>query len=335
MLALLGLAFSQVIGSGPCPAGRLVKEVSVARYSPWCCAGESYVHFEDVSSALMEEMKGKFVTVAPQTDPSLEFPTSAYLISNGMTLQFRHDGNQTWENETAGTLHPYLYLAYSAYPINYPPNEPATASTYYSIGANRDSAIYNAYTNQDGPAVFRIYVDECPFPPSPPPPPPTVAMCHEGYWPLYMTEAEAVAVAPMGTASAHAIKGVDFYMPDGFDGALHAENDATWCPWHSKTLPPFPPPSPAHPPSPPPPAPPPASPPPYEVPVPLQVVLMIIVATILLCAAVLCISWHLWYGSTRTRPVPVQQRPPAAAAAAELLPDLRRTLRARSSSLLP
>ena len=170
----------------------------MARYSPWCCAGESYVHFEDVSSALMEEMKGKFVTVAPQTDPSLEFPTSAYLISNGMTLQFRHDGNQTWENETAGTLHPYLYLAYSSYPINYPPNEPATASTYYSIGANRDSAIYNAHTNQDGPAVFRIYADECPFPPSPPPPPPTVAMCHEGYWPLYMTEAEAVAVSPLG-----------------------------------------------------------------------------------------------------------------------------------------
>ena len=107
----------------------------------------------------------------------------------------------------------------------------------------------------------------------------------------------------------HPINGVDFYMPKGFDGALHAEH-ATFCPWHSKTLPPFPPPSPAHPPSPPPPMPPPASPPPYEVPVPLQVVFMIIAATIILCSAVLCISWHLWYGSTRTRPIPLQQRPP-------------------------
>lgn len=309
MLALLGLAAAQVIGDPPCPNGRLVREVQIPRYSPWCCAGESYVHFEDVSSALMEEMKGKFVTVAPQTDPSLEFPTSAYLISNGMTLQFRHDGNQTWENETAGTMVPYLYLSYSSYPINYPPNEPATANTYYSIGANRDEAIYVAYTKQDGPAVFRIYADECPFPPSPPPPPPTVAMCHEGYWPLYMTEAEAVAVSPLGHADVHPINGVDFYMPKGFDGALHAEH-ATFCPWHSKTLPPFPPPSPAHPPSPPPPMPPPASPPPYEVPVPLQVVFMIIAATIILCSAVLCISWHLWYGSTRTRPIPLQQRPP-------------------------
>ena len=143
---------------------------------------------------------GKYVTVAPQSDTSLEFPTPAYLIANDMTLEFRNDGNRTWENETAGTLHPYLYLAYSSYPIDYPPNEPATANTYYSIGANRDSDAYNAHAHQDGPAVFRIYADECPFPPSAPPPPPTVAMCHEGYWPLYMTEAEAVALSPMGTA---------------------------------------------------------------------------------------------------------------------------------------
>ena len=308
MLALLGLAAAQVIGDPPCPNGRLVREVSIPRYAPWCCAGESYVHFEDVSSALMEEMKGKFVTVAPQTDPSLEFPTSAYLISNGMTLQFRHDGNQTWENETAGTMVPYLYLSYSSYPINYPPNEPATADTYYSIGANRDSVIYNAHTKQDGPAVFRFYADECPFPPSPPPPPPVVAMCHEGYWPLYVTEAEAVAVSPLGHADVHPIKGVDFYMPKGFDGALHAENDATWCPWHAKTLPPFPPPSPELPPSPPPPMHPPASPPPYQMPVPLQVVLLVVFPVgLILCFVTMCVSWHLWYGSSRKQAVKTRE----------------------------
>lgn len=308
MLALLGLALSQVIGTPPCPNGRLVREVPIPRYSPWCCAGESYVWFDDLASAHIEEMMGKYVTVAPQSDTSLEFPTPAYLIDNDMTLEFRNDGNRTWENETAGTLHPYLYLAYSSYPIDYPPNEPATANTYYSIGANRDSNAYNAHAHQDGPAVFRIYADECPFPPSAPPPPPTVAMCHEGYWPLYMTEAEAVALSPMGTAHTHTFKGADFYMPDGFDGALHAENDATWCPWHSKTLPPFPPPSPALPPSPPPPMYPPASPPPYQVPVPLQVVFLIIGAGLILCAAVMCISWHLWYGSTKTKPVALRQQ---------------------------
>ena len=49
--------------------------------------------------------------------------------------QFRDGGNQTWLNETAGTLNPHLYMSYSTYPANYPPNEPATADTYYSIGA--------------------------------------------------------------------------------------------------------------------------------------------------------------------------------------------------------
>lgn len=301
MLALLGLALSQ------CESGRLVKEVQIPRYSPWCCAGESYIHFEDISPELMVEMKGKFVTVAPQADTSLEFPTSEYLIDNDMQLQFRDDGNATWENETAGTLHPYLYLSYTNYPSDYPPNEPATANTHYSIGANRDSGVYDAHAHQDGPALFRIYVDECPFPPSAPPPPPTVAMCHEGYWPLYMTETEAVAMAPMGTAHVHTFKGADFYMPDGFDGALHAENGATWCPWHSKTLPPFPPPSPAIPPSPPPPMHPPSAPPPYQVPVPLQVVFLVIGAGLILCLAVVCISWHLWYGSTKTKPITLRQ----------------------------
>ena len=76
MLALLGLALSQAGGGDPCPNGRLVKEVPIPRYAPWCCAGESYVHFEDLEASLIEEMKGKFVTVAPQTDTSLEFPTS-------------------------------------------------------------------------------------------------------------------------------------------------------------------------------------------------------------------------------------------------------------------
>ena len=300
MLALLGLALSQ------CESGRLVAEISVARYAPFCCAGESYVWFEDVTSAQMETLKNAFVTVAPQTDTSLELPTSEYLISNDMRLQFRDDGNQTW-NETSGAMEPaYLYLSYSNYPPDYPPNEPATANTYFSIGANRDQAVYDAYTALDGPALFRVYVDECNSPPSHPPPPPTVAMCHEGYWPLYMTEGEAMMMSDLGTAHVHTFGGVDFYMPDAFPGALHAEN--SWCPWHSKTIPPFPPPSPKAPPTPPPPLAPPSAPPPYELPVPVQVVLMVIGAGLILCIAVACISWHLWYGSARTKAtLPVRQ----------------------------
>ena len=220
MLALLGLALGQVFASGPCPSGRLVKEVQIPRYAPHCCDGESYVHFEDVSSELRHEMKGMYVTVAPQTDPSLEFPTSSYLITHGMTLQFRDGGNQTWLNETAGILNPHLYLSYANYPTDYPPNEPVTADTYYSIGANRDQAVYDLHTKQDGPAVFRIYVDECPFPPSPPPPPPIIgAMCADGYWPLYMTEAEAMAVSPSNGTHTHEFNEKVYYMPNGFDGA--------------------------------------------------------------------------------------------------------------------
>jgi len=99
-------------------------------------------------------------------------------------------------------------------------------------------------------------------------------------------------------------------MPDGFDGALHAENDATWCPWHAKTLPPFPPPSPSHPPSPPPPTYPPASPPPYQMPVPLQVVLLVVFpVALILCCVAMCVSWHLWYGSSRKQAIAVRQNP--------------------------
>ena len=135
-------------------------------------------------------------------------------------------------------------------------------------------------------------------------------MCHEGYWPLYVTEAEAVAVSPLGHADVHPIKGVDFYMPKGFDGALHAEHDAPWCPWHAKTLPPFPPPSPAQPPSPPP---------------PMHAARLASRPTRCRCRCkwfscsssatlasscaprTMCVSWHLWYGSSRKQAVKTRE----------------------------
>ena len=105
MLALLGLAAAQ------CESGRLTETIQIARYHPWCCAGESYVWFDDLGADVIERLRGAYVTVAPGSQPDLELPTSDYLISNGMTLEMRNNGTQMYENETEGTWHPYLYIS--------------------------------------------------------------------------------------------------------------------------------------------------------------------------------------------------------------------------------
>lgn len=80
-----------------------------------------------------------------------------------------------------------------------------------------------------------------PPPPSPlPSPPPSPATCIEGYWPLYDNEADAVAESPGGTAHTHAFN-VVWWMPDGFEGALHTGDEAD-CPIGSTLLSPSPPP---------------------------------------------------------------------------------------------
>ena len=297
MLALLSAALAQ------CESGRLVKSIPVARYNPSCCAGDSYVWFDDLAQEDIDAMQGAYVTVAPQSDPSIELPTSAYLIANGMTLTYRNGGNQVWENETAGTLHPYLYLEYSNYPADYPPNEPANAATNYSIGANLNADVYNAHVSQSSAALFRLYVDECNLPPSNPPPPPIIgAMCEQGYWPLYPTEAAAMAMSPDNTSHTHEFNMITYYMPDAFVGATHGEPGTT-CDWWTRALPPATPPSPPKPPPPkPPPSPPepPMPPPEYEMPVSLQVVLLTVFpAVLIVCGIVACIWWHLRYGSKR------------------------------------
>jgi hypothetical protein len=312
MLALLGAALAQ------CPDGRLVKEIPVARYNPSCCAGDSYVWFEDLAQEDIDAMKGGFVTVAPMSDTSIELPPPAYVIANGMTLTYRNDGVQQWENETEGTLHPYLYLEYSTYPADYPPNEPANAATNYSIGANLNAEIFNAHTSQSSAALFRLYVDECPFPPSSPPPPPIIgAMCNNGHWPLYMTEAEAMALSPTNTSSTYEFNMITYHTPDGFVGATHGET-GTKCDWWTRGLPPAPPPEP---PSPPPPAlppqppSPPSPPPPWKMPISLQVVLMTVIPSFfIMCCVAACIYWHLNYGVKRgpAAPPPPQRGPPAA-----------------------
>ena len=283
MLALLGLAAAQ------CESGRLVETIQIPRYAPSCCAGESYIWLADVSSSQIADMRDKYVTVAPGTQPNLELPTPEYLINNSMTLQVREDGAQA-------------YLSYTNYPADYPINEAHSGAVNYSIGANHNSDVYDQYSHGNGPAVFRIYVDECKFPPSSPPPPPVVAMCAEGYWPLYLTEPEAIALSPQNAAHTKEFYGIPYYMPVSMDGAMYG-GDGVECPWHAMGLPPNAPPEPPSEPPPIlpplPPAPPPP-PPPYELPVELQVLLITTIpAAILICIAVAWIWWCLYYSSPK------------------------------------
>jgi hypothetical protein len=296
MLAILGLAAAQ------CESGRLVDTIQISRYAPWCCAGESYIWFDDVTQNVIDSMRGAYVTVAPGTQPDLELPTSQYLIANGMTLELRDNGTRVYDTDNLGTWHPYLYLSYANYPVDYPMNEPHSGAVNYSIGANRNGGVYDQYSHGNGPAVLRIYADECSYPPSLPPPPPVTAMCAEGHWPLFTTEAEARAVSPTNSTHTHDFYGVVYYMPDDLVGAMHAE-DGTACPWHATSLPPTSPPEPpalpppSHPPSPPSP---PAPPPPYKMPVGLQVLLITAIpAALLVCIIVSWIGWCMYYSSAR------------------------------------
>ena len=92
--------------------------------------------------------------------------------------------------------------------------------------------------------------------PSPPPtsPPPASGICIEGYWPLYATLNEALALSPTNGVHTHTFGGTGWYMPNDFPGLQHYPG---WdCPEHATLLSPSPPP-----PSPPPPVSPPPPPP--------------------------------------------------------------------------
>jgi len=284
MLPLLGLVLLQ------CESGRLIKEIQIAKYSPSCCSGESYATFDGLTPAMISGMNGSYVTVVPDSSQGDEYPPSAYLIANNMSL-FVRVGSLL--NET------YLFLSYQNIPSSYPPNEMSDSSSNYSFGANTNHDIYVNYLHVSNPATFRIYANECNFPPPHPPPPippPTTAMCHEGYWPLYQSESEANAMSSLGTAHVHTFGGVGYYMPNGFEGATHGES--IWCPWHTTTIIPRPPPTPSPPPSTPSPTTPPSappSPPPYELPVYLQLAILMISVVALTGLMIWFISYNLHY----------------------------------------
>jgi len=151
------------VAARECPEGRLVTQFTVPRYAPGCCDDDSsYFWTEDLTSAQTESLNNAYVTLAPESDPTRELPTSTYLLENNMTLTLtpKHtDGN-------------YMHLAYSAYPATYPVGEPAGAPTNFSIGGNRNQGVYDQHAWVPSAAIARIYADECPHPPATPPPPP-------------------------------------------------------------------------------------------------------------------------------------------------------------------
>ena len=280
---------------GACESGRLVRTITVTSYTPWCCEGESYVSHNDLTTDDIAVMQGKYVTVAPGSIQSLEYPTSAFLIENSMVLDVRQveassgDFDSGPSDATADVNN--IYLSYSSYPSHYPVGESELATLNFSIGANTNNAIYGSRVPTGSPAVMRVYVNECEYPPAAPPPPPAQAMCTEGYWPLYQTAFEASGLSPSNTSHTHVFHETTYYMPDSFVGAIH---DGT-CPSHASGLPPLIPPSPHPPPlEPPPPYPPspPSPPPPWQMPIATRVTLLFVGPALLL---VLGTAWSIYY----------------------------------------
>ena len=114
---------------------------------------------------------------------------------------------------------------------------PSAASTF-TLNCDYDATGY--------PSFRRLcpctHYPPSPPPPSPPPPspslPPVSALCIQGYWPLFLTAAEANAVTDASASHTHAFGGVTYYMPNSFVGFQHGGT----CPSHATRLSPSPPP---------------------------------------------------------------------------------------------
>ena len=89
------------------------------------------------------------------------------------------------------------------------------------------------------------------FPPSAPPPMEGL-LCIQGYWPVTYNAAASEVLSPTNSSHTHAFGGITYYMPNGFDGAVHNGT----CPDNALYLQPAPPPPPGSPPPPSPPEPP-------------------------------------------------------------------------------
>ena len=212
-------------------------------------------------------------------------------------------------------MYPYVHVWYSNYPASYPQGE--LGSTNFSIGANRNKAVYDMYAHPDGAVVGRIYTDQCPTPPSPPPPPPVEALCVDGDWPLYATAADANGVSPVHTSEERVHFDITYHMPKEFPGGQKAA-PGVFCPAHAKHHPPLLPPSPGLPPgSPPPPPPgaPPSAPPPYRMsPVASALLTFLIPAAVIVLIAVCILVWCLHWRAPELRGPPPPTKQGAASA---------------------
>lgn len=215
-------------------------------------------------------------------------------------------------------MYAYVNVWYSTYPDSYPEGE--LGSTNFSIGANRNRAVYDTYGHPDGAVVARIYSDRCPMPPSPPPPPPVEALCVDGDWPLFADEHAANSVSPANASRVRVHLDTTYYMPDSFPGTTHA-GPGVACPAHASHHPPLVPPPPHSPPShPPPPEPsaPPSTPPPHRMdPVVSALVTFLIPAAVLVLLGVGVLVWMLHWREPELRGPP----PPSTKVASGTTPS--------------
>ena len=99
------------LGTAPqreCPAGRLEHTFTVNTYAPSCCNRDSSYFLKADVTDVPFAIDGTYLTLAPATQPTLETPTSTYLLENKMTLYTRayYISPEAWltENTTAADL---------------------------------------------------------------------------------------------------------------------------------------------------------------------------------------------------------------------------------------
>ena len=163
---MLGLVW---VSFGQCPEGHVVAEYTLQTYTPWCCTQHSTFDQADFEAAggtnATLELQGRYVTVAKGDAPTVEYPTSTYLIAHDMQLVV--DPYRSHPESV------YVYVAYSNYPADYPVGE--LGPTYFSIGGNDGISVddYNALSSDQmypSNTVMRVYETGCASPSVPPPP---------------------------------------------------------------------------------------------------------------------------------------------------------------------
>ena len=150
------------------PRGAARRAVHGAPVRAGCCGDDSsYYWTEDLTPAQAEMLNNAYVTLAPESDPTRESHLT-YLLENNMTLTVHAQSHATATH------------AFTAPAGGLPGAASEGAPTNFSIGGNRNQAVYDQHAWVPSAAIARVYADECPHhspatpppPPNPPPPPP-------------------------------------------------------------------------------------------------------------------------------------------------------------------